>query len=323
VLTDPEKRRKYDQFGRAYQHAQQSGQWQGGDFDDFLRHFAGGGGAVTFGGSFADIFGDLFGQATRSAPGRQRTAPRAPQQGQNIEHELEIPFAEAIHGAQKTISLTFTDTCSMCGGLGGSTVTCSACGGTGFSQHATGFMNLSSTCGRCQGTGLEVKSRCPECGGRGEVTRSRRINVKIPPGVDTGKRIVLRGEGAAGVHGGARGDLILRAKVLEHPFFKRKGQDIHIEIPVKFTEAVLGAEIEVPTVYGTAKLKIPPGTKNGQILRLRGMGVQHLGANGRGDQLVKVRLVTPSKLTKRQRECLEEVEAAWKEDPRRDLPTKL
>ncbi|MBM3474021.1 MAG: molecular chaperone DnaJ [Armatimonadetes bacterium] len=318
VLTDPEKRRKYDEFGRAYQHAQQSGQWQTGNFDDFLRHFAGAGGTgFTVGGSFSDIFGDLFG---RTAAGRQQAQTRGPRQGESIEHELEIPFEEAISGAQRAISLTIRDRCATCDGVGGQTKTCSACGGSGMSRQSGGVFNISAACPRCHGAGREVTGRCKDCGGSGEVLRSRRINVRIPPGVDTGKRIVLRGEGAAGADGGPRGDLILRAKVGEHPFFKRHGADIHIEVPVKFTEAALGAEIDVPSVRGTAKLKIPAGTKNGQVLRLRGMGVDKMGASGRGDELVKVVLVTPSKLTREQKECLERVAADWTEDPRKDLP---
>jgi molecular chaperone DnaJ len=321
VLADAEKRRKYDQFGRAYQHAQQSGQWKSGDFDDFLRHFGGQGGTgFTVGGSFSDIFGDLFGRAAGGGAGRQRTQTRGPRQGADIEHELEIPFDEAVSGAQKAISLTLSDRCTTCDGVGGPTQTCSACGGSGMSRQGGGAFNLSVACPRCQGTGREVTGRCKDCGGSGEVLRSRRINVKVPPGVDTGKRIVLRGEGAAGANGGARGDLILRAKVGEHSLFKRQGYDVHTEIPVKFTEAALGAEIDVPSVRGSAKLRVPAGTRNGQVLRLRGMGIPKMDGSGRGDQLVKVRLVTPSKLTREQKECLERVAAQWTEDPRKDLP---
>ena len=321
VLTDADKRRKYDQFGRAYQHAQQSGQWTSGDFDDFLRHWGGAGGTgFTVGGSFSDVFGDLFGRAAGGGVGRTRVETRAPRQGENIEHELQIPFDEAISGAQKAISLTISDRCTTCDGIGGPTQTCSECGGSGVSRQASGPFSLSVSCPSCQGTGRQVTGRCQECGGSGEVLRSRRINVRIPPGVDTGKRIVLRGEGAAGAGGGPRGDLILRAKVGEHPLFKRRGYDVDVEVPVKFTEAALGAEIDVPSVRGTAKLKIPAGTKNGQVLRLRGMGIPRMDGSGRGDQFVKVRLVTPGKLTREQREWLEKVAEQWTEDPRKDLP---
>ena len=320
VLGDEEKRKQYDQFGRAYQHAQQSGQWQGGGVEDFARHFGGAGGA-TFGGSFADIFGDLFGHATAGRSARRgATTVRSPQRGQDVEHELQIPFEEAMAGGEKTIGLTIADRCADCGGVGGTTSTCAACGGTGFSQQGGGFLNISATCPRCQGTGEQVTGRCPTCGGSGEKTRSRRIRVKIPPGIDTGRRISIKAEGAAGLNGGPRGDLILRAKVGTHPFFRRQGNDIIIEVPVKFTEAALGAEIEVPSVHGSAKVKIPPGTTSGQVLRLRGMGAPKMGGTDRGDQLVKVRLTSPERLSRQQRQLLEELDQSWTDDPRRDLP---
>jgi molecular chaperone DnaJ len=320
VLSDEDKRRQYDQFGRAYQHAQRSGQWQGGNVEDFARHFGGAGGA-TFGGSFADILGDLFGHATTGARGASRTTPpRVARRGEDVEHELSIPFEEAISGAGKTISLTIADHCPDCGGVGGTTATCSACRGTGFSQQGGGFLNIAATCPRCQGTGQEVTGRCQTCRGAGERSRTRRIRVKVPPGVDTGRTIRIAGEGAAGVHGGPRGDLILRARVGTHPFFKRRGDDILIEVPVRFTEAALGAEIEVPSVHGKTRVKVPPGTRSGQTLRLRGMGAPKMGRDGRGDQLVKVQVTTPKRLSKRQRQLLEELDETWTEDPRNDLP---
>jgi len=317
VISDAEKRKQYDQFGRAYQHAQQSGQWQGGGFEDFLRTVAAGGGGVTFGGSFADIFGDIFGRTGGgSTVTARRGGPRTPQRGEDIEHELEIPFEEAMSGAEKTISLTLSDRCQDCNGVGGKTTPCSACGGTGVAKGGGGFLNISTPCPQCQGTGDQITARCSRCGGSGEVMRSRRIRVKIPPGVDTGRRILLRGEGAAGAHGGPAGNLILRAKVGSHPTFQRRDDDILIETPVKFTEAALGAEIDVPSVWGNAKLKIPAGTKNGQTLRLRGMGVPKMGSNERGDQLVRVSIAMPPKLSQRQRELLEEFSEEWTENPR-------
>lgn len=318
VLGDAEKRKKYDQFGRAYQHAQQSGQYQDMGFEDFLRNFGGGGGAGGFG--FADVFGDIFGRTARSqtgtGPGRAGAA--APRKGETIEHQLDIPFDEAVHGAQKSISLTLSDRCQTCGGVGGPTSACKACGGSGFTQQAGGFMNLSAACPQCQGTGQQVTGRCKDCGGSGETRRNRRINVKIPAGVDTGRKIMLRGEGPAGANGGPRGDLILRANVLPHKLFDRADSDIRIEAPVKFTEVALGAEVEVPTIHGPAKLKLPAGTKSGQVLRMRGMGVPKSGG-GRGDQLVRVKVTTPQKLSKRQRELLEEFAESWTEDPREEL----
>jgi molecular chaperone DnaJ len=319
VLSDPDKRKQYDQFGRAYQHAQQSGQWQGGDFDDFLRTvMAGGGGAVTFGGSFRDIFGDLFGRAGRPTPA-PRARAKTPQPGEDIEHELEVTFDEAMLGAEKTISLALSDRCPECGGMGGKTSACSACGGTGRSRGRGRLQDMMAGCWECQGTGEVVTSKCPQCGGSGEVTRRRRIKVRVPPGIDTGRRVQVRGEGMTGERGGAAGNLLLRARVAPHPLFQRRGDDILVEVPLKFTEAALGAEIDVPSVWGKARLKVPPGTKSGQVLRLKGMGAPKMGRDDRGDELVKVAIAVPSRLSRHQRELLTEFDKGWTEDPRADL----
>jgi len=309
-LSDAEKRAKYDQFGSAWQQAQQSGQWQGGDFGNFVYQ--------TYGaGSFADLFGDLFGQMRTGGAGRQRAGvhPPGPEHGQDIVHEMAIEFDEAIHGGQKAMTLSIADRCPECGGVGGQTVTCQSCKGTGAGQG--GFMGFATTCPACQGTGQQIKSRCGHCAGGGEALRTRRINVKIPAGVNTGSKIRLAGEGGRGARGGPDGDLILVLHVRPHKLFHREGDDIHVKVPVKFVEASLGGKISVPTVDGKVTLTIPPGTQTGQKFRLRGQGAPKSG--GKGDQYVEVYLVAPKHLSKRQKELLEEFAQTWEEDVRDGL----
>lgn len=315
VLSDPEKRAKYDQYGQAWQQAQQSGQWQGGNFGDFVYQ--------TYGaGSFADLFGDLFGQF-RTGPSVRTAAwqQAGPERGQDINYELAIDFAEAIRGAQKTLTLSIADRCSECDGVGGKTQVCQACGGTG--QGGASFLGFASSCPQCQGTGRQVVSRCRACGGTGEMLRNRRINVKIPAGVDTGAKIRLAGEGGRGARGGPAGDLILTLQVRPHKFFVRHGDDIEIKLPLSVTEAVLGAKIPVPTVNGKVTLTIPPGTQTGQRFRLRGQGAPRRGSKERGDQYVEVYITAPKHLTKRQKELMEELAATLTDNPREGLDTKL
>ncbi len=311
-LSDPEKRRQYDQFGAAWRQAQAGGQaYPGGvrvDFGDF---------AQQWGGGLEDIFGDLFRHATTSRGGAGRI--RRVQRGQDVEYEIEIPFEEALKGTQKTLSLTISDTCPDCQGIGGSTQTCPACQGSGVSQTGRGIFNIGSPCPRCQGTGEEVTSRCNTCRGTGEVLRRRSIKVKIPAGISDGKKIRIAGEGARGTHGAPNGDLILTVRVAQDPFFERRGDDLHCEVPITFIEAVLGADIRVPTPDGQVTLKVPPGTRSGQSLRLKGKGVPHLGNQGSGDLYVKVNITAPKKLTREQRALIEKLAKTWKEDPRKGL----
>jgi molecular chaperone DnaJ len=317
-LSDPEKRSKYDQYGAAWQQAQQSGQWQGGDFGNFVYQQYGA-------GSFADLFGDLFGQMRTGPGGRSRSraqaAPRGPQRGQDITQELSLTFAEALQGGEKALTLSIADRCPDCDGVGGQTATCRACGGSGVGE--SGFMGFSSACPQCQGSGQEVISRCHKCGGGGEALRSRRINFKIPPGVNSGSKVRLAGEGGRGQRGAAAGDLILVMQVRPHPLYQREGDDIHVRLPVSLTEATLGGKISVPTVWGPVTLTLPPGTQNGQKFRLRGQGAPKTGSKERGDQYVEVVLTAPKKLSKRQKELLEELAETLTEDPREGLATGL
>lgn len=315
VLSDADKRAKYDQYGAAWQQAQQSGQWQGGDFGNFVYQNYGA-------GSFADLFGDLFGQFRTGGGGRSSArAQVGPERGQDINYELAIDFAEAIEGAQKALTLSIADRCAECDGVGGKTQTCQACGGSG--QGGGGFLGFAASCQQCQGTGQQVVSRCGACGGTGEALRNRRLNVKIPPGVDTGAKIRLASEGGRGVRGGPPGDLILTLKVHPHKFFHRHGDDIDVKLPVTMTEAALGAKIAVPTVDGRVTLTVPAGTQTGQKFRLRGQGSPKRGSAERGDQYVEVYITAPKHLSKRQKELLEELAGTLDEDPREGLDTRL
>ena len=318
VLSDPEKRKKYDELGHFFRQAQQSGQWRasGGTFEDFLRDFSRAGGG--FGGGFADLFGDLFGQVR---PRSQRAgAHPAPQAGQSVAYEITIPWDEVVHGAEKTITLTINDRCLKCEGRGGTVSTCGACGGTGMTQAAQGRFSIATPCPRCQGEGVEVTQQCSQCHGSGEAVRTERLRVKIPAGVDTGNKIRIAGKGITGMGGAPSGDLVLTAKTAEHPFFKRSGADVAVDIPVTFAEAALGAEIEVPTPAGKARLKVPSGTRSGQKLRLKGQGLPRPASKGQGDEVVTVQVDVPAHLSKRQRELVEQLATELDSDPRAKLP---
>ena len=315
VLSDPEKRKKYDRFGHAYQQAQDSGQWQGQDFGAFVfEHFGS--------GSFADIFGDIFGDIGM-ATGRRRTrvAPQR-QRGQDIQYTLPVTFAEAIAGGQKTLTLSIADRCPACDGLGGKAQTCPTCGGSGTSGRG-GILGIPTPCPQCQGSGEVISDVCPECRGGGEVTRTRHIEVTVPPGVKTGSKLRLAGEGGRGFRGSPDGDLILELAVREHNFFQRDGDNINIKVPVTFIEAVQGTSITVPTTNGRVSLKIPPGTDSGQRFRLKGQGAPRPNGKGQGDMYVEVYITTPRRLTREQRELIDQLAETWTEDPRQDLPSGL
>ena len=326
VLGDEEKRKKYDQFGSAFEQAQQQGQArEGEDFATFVRE--------NFGqGSFAEMFGDLFGNmgfgqggfTTTGRPGAgQRPSRRVPRRGQDIAQELSVSFKEAIQGGDRNFTLEMSDACQKCDGLGGQTAPCTACGGSGVSKSRNMF-GMASACPQCQGTGEMVTSRCPNCKGTGEVLRRRKVSVKIPPGIRDGQSLRLRGEGGRGYFGGPNGDLIFTLRVEPHPFFQRVGDDIIARVPISLTESALGAEISVPTVKGRAKLKIPAGTASGAKLRLRGQGAPKPGhAAGAGDMIVEVQVVPPKKLSHEAHKLVEQLSEELSEDPRADLPDEL
>ena len=237
-----------------------------------------------------------------------------PQRGSSLQYNIEIEFDEAAAGAEKRVRIPRAESCSECSGTGAQPGTsrnsCSHCGGTGHVQRSQGFFSISRTCPRCRGEGTVIEHPCRRCGGNGLVEVEREIVVTIPAGVDTGSRLKLTGEGEAGRYGGPRGDLYVVVHVRPHPVFERHHNDIICEIPITFPQATLGAEIDVPTLNGRAKVRIPPGTQNNKIFRLRGKGFRDLHGRGVGDQLVRVNVETPVKLNSKQRHLLEQFDDA-------------
>lgn len=310
VLSNPQLRQQYDQYGHAAfeQAAQNAGAGPGGPF---------GGG---FGGfdDLGDIFDMFFGGGQRR--GRTNTGP---QRGSDLRYDLDISFQEAAFGATIPIELPRHEACEHCKGSGaepGTEIrTCPQCNGRGEIQQARDtpfgrFVNV-SPCHRCRGEGRIPETTCSHCMGRGVQQRTRKINVRIPAGVEDGQQIRLSGEGEAGARGGPPGDLYVFLTVRPHQFFQRDGANVLCEVPITFTQAALGAEIEVPTLEGQVTLRIPDGTQTGKVFRLRGQGIPHLRGTGRGDQLVRVRVVTPTKLTSAQREALQQFAKAAGEEP--------
>lgn len=295
VLSDADARARYDQLGHAA----------------FEQGMGGEGGFNPFGGfeDVGDIFDMFFGGGRG---GRER---RGPQKGADLRYDLELDFIEAAFGTEEEIEVPRTETCPHCHGNkaepGTPIITCETCGGKGEVQqvHQTPFGRMVnvSTCPRCRGEGKFAKQPCSECRGAGIVQRRRRIKVKIPAGVDTGMRVRAAGEGEAGTRGGPAGDLYVFVTVKPHPFFQREGDDVVCEVPVSFTQAALGDEIDVPTLEGKAKLKVPEGTQTGTSFRLRGQGIPSVRGYGRGDQRVRIKVVTPTKLSAHQKELLKEL----------------
>ncbi|MGE0823159.1 MAG: molecular chaperone DnaJ [Candidatus Binatia bacterium] len=292
ILSDPEKRARYDRFGHA---AFEQGAGPGG--------FSGG---FDFTGSFEDIFGDIFGDVFGGGRGGRRRARR----GEDLSYSMEISFEESAFGTEKTISIPRTVACGTCEGKGnkpGTTAkTCGVCRGSGQVRFQQGFFTVARTCNQCGGQGSVITDPCQTCNGTGAVRKTSTLQVKIPAGVDTGARLKLRGEGEVALGGGPPGDLYILLHVREHPLFKRQDNTVICDIPISFPQAALGTEIEVPTLEGKIKLKIPAGTQSGNVFRLKGKGIADLRNGGRGDQLVRVMIETPKKLSPRQRELLEE-----------------
>jgi molecular chaperone DnaJ len=298
VLSDPERRAKYDRFGFA----------NGSPFGD--AGFAGG-------ASINDIFGDIFGEMFGGG-GARRT--RARTRGSDLRYHLEIAFEEAAFGTTARITIPRPKACLTCKGSGAKPGTgprtCPTCGGAGEVRLTQGFFSIARTCHHCQGQGQVIVDKCPDCGGAGATREDATVEVKVPPGVDTGTRLKLAGEGEpAPVPGGAPGDLYVVVQVREHPVFTREDTEILCEMPISFTQAALGASIDVPTLDGPTKLKIPIGTQSGKVFRLKGKGVPALsGGGGRGDQHVRIFVETPTHLSKDQRELLERFAALAGED---------
>lgn len=306
ILSDPQKRAAYDQYGHAGtdpNYGAGAGGFGGFSNGGFSGGFSGGG----FGG-FEDIFDSFFGGGSRTVD------PTAPRQGADLQYSLNLKFEEAIFGVEKEIKYNRDDVCHTCGGNGAKPGTqpevCHKCHGSGTinveRQTPLGRVMSRQTCDVCHGTGKEIKEPCPTCHGSGHEKSAHTVKVKVPAGVEDGQQMRLSGQGEAGENGGPYGDLYVIFYVEESDIFDRDGAEIFYEMPISFAQAALGDEVEVPTVHGKVKLKIPAGTQTGTTFRLRGKGAPRLRGNSFGDQQVKVNLITPKNLTEKQREALRE-----------------
>jgi len=330
VLSDPKKRQMYDQVGYYSEHGPQPGpggpppgpgmDFGGFDFSDYASGGQAGGGAGEAAGGFSGQFRDLFGQFFGGRGGRAEERP-APEPGSDLEYGLNIDFWQAIKGTQVTVNVSRQEVCGTCGGTGTAStgeVTCPQCQGRGTVTQMAGAMRFNITCPRCGGSG-KLRNVCPTCHGDGRVPSNETVEVRIPPGVQTGTRLRVAGKGNAGTGGAPPGDLYITVRVEPHAFFHREGDDIEIKVPVTVTEAGLGAKIEVPTIDGRTLLKVPPGTSSGQKFRMRERGVLNTRKNVRGDQIVEVIVQPPKVRDERTKEILRELAKLNPEDPRENI----
>ena len=307
VLKDKEKRERYDQFGHAAFSGAGYGQSSGSTYtninmEDIFNHMGGG-----FG--FGDIFEDLFGGGTRARK-------RGPQRGADLRYDLRITFEEAAFGKKTTIKVPRMETCEDCGGTGAKKGTtpdeCPDCHGTGMRQTMTrtpfGTISNARPCERCHGSGQIVKNPCSHCHGEGKIKVTRDIEVNIPKGIDDGQRLRIQNGGQAGERGGQPGDLYVYINIKPHRIFTRQDTNVYCEIPISFVQAALGATIEAPTIDGKVDLTIPEGTQSGAVMRIRGKGIPYLRGEERGDEYVKIKVLTPKNLSSRQKKLLREFE---------------
>lgn len=318
VLSDPQKRQRYDQFGFAGvdpNYAAANGGGAGG--------FGGGFGGVDLGDIFGDIFGGGFGGGFSGFGGGSSTrTANAPRKGHDIQASVVLTFEEAAHGCSKKITINRQDTCPDCGGTGAakgtSPETCPDCGGRGYvvTQQRTpfGVMQSQQPCSHCGGRGTIIRNPCKTCRGTGKTAARKSLEINIPAGIDDDQNIALRGQGDAGSNGGPAGDVIVHVTVKADPMFERDGYDVTIHVPITFSQAVLGDDVEVPTVDGRIVQHIPEGTQSGTKFRLRGQGIQYLNGRGRGDQYVIVDVEIPKKLNRTQREALKAFEDSLKDE---------
>lgn len=302
ALSDPQKRAEYDHYGHVGMPTAGFGGFDPAifsEFSDILGDFFG--------------FGDLFGTGSRR--GRSHT-----QRGADLRFDLTISFEEAAFGVKTRIKIPRTELCTVCNGSGAKPgtrpIACRHCGGSGHLRYQQGFFSVSRTCGACSGTGTVIAEPCKNCQGTGRVRVEKTLGVNVPAGVDSESRLRIPGEGEAGVHGGPPGDLYVVLHVQEHPFFQREDHHLICTIPISFTQAALGANVEVPTLEGTETLQIPEGTQTGARFRIRGKGIPYLNGHGRGDLYVFIQAVTPTRLTKEQRKLLEQLDSLTRPDNR-------
>jgi molecular chaperone DnaJ len=297
VLSDPQKRQVYDTYG----HAGLSGA-SGSDFNSTIFQ------------DFHDIFGDFFGFEDLFSGGR-RGRSRV-QRGADLRYDMSLAFEEAAAGVTTKIKLARQEYCEVCNGTGAKAGTgvaaCQTCGGRGQLAYQQGFFTITRTCPGCQGAGQIIRERCPDCHGQGRLERERTIELRVPPGVDTGTRLRVAGEGEPGPNGGPAGDLYVVLEVKEHPFFERRGADLYCTIPVSVVQAALGTELQVPGLNGEERLKIPEGTQSGAVFRVKGKGMPDPRGGGKGDLYYHVRVMTPVKLTREQRKLVEQLGATLK-----------
>lgn len=298
VLSDPQKRAAYDQFGHA-------------GVDPSMG--AGGGGFGAGAGNFSDIFGDVFGDIFGG--GARRGGQRV-YRGADLRYNLELSLEDAVAGTTVKIRVPTYVSCKTCDGTGArkgtQPTTCTTCGGHGQVRMQQGFFSVQQTCPRCNGSGSVISDPCTDCHGQGRVKEQKTLSVKVPAGVDTGDRIRLANEGEAGENGGPPGDLYVQIQVLEHPIFKREDSHLYCEVPIGFATAALGGELEVPTLDGRVSLKIPPETQSGKLFRMRGKGVKPVRGGATGDLLCRVMVETPVKLNSKQKEMLREFDSSLK-----------
>ena len=306
ILSDSQKRAAYDQFGHAG-----------------VDQSAGMGGAGAGGGSFSDVFGDVFGDIFGGGGGGGHGGQRV-YRGADLRYNLELDLEDAVRGTSVNIRVPTYVGCDECDGSGAKKgtkpTTCTTCGGQGQVRMQQGFFSLQQTCPRCHGNGKMISDPCGKCHGQGRIQKNKTLAVKVPAGVDNGDRIRLSGEGEAGENGGPSGDLYVQISVREHKIFQRDGSDLYCDVPIAIATASLGGELDVPTLNGRVKLKIPAETQTGKMFRLRGKGVKSVRASSTGDLMCRVTLETPVNLTKQQKELLEEFDKSLKEDKKNHSP---
>ena len=320
MLSDPQKRAAYDQYGHAGVDP-----GMGGGAGGFGGGF-GGGGSGDFGDIFGDVFGDIFGGRGGGGGGGGGGGRSSVQRGADLRYSLELNLEDAVRGIEKKIRIPTLVECNTCDGSGArkgsSASTCGTCNGHGQVRMQQGFFAVQQTCPECRGAGKVIKDPCRDCHGEGRVQEYKTLSVKVPKGVDTGDRIRLTGEGEAGVNGGPAGDLYVQVDVREHNIFQRDGKHLYCEVPVTFTDAALGGELEVPTLDGKVKLKIPAETQTGKMFRLRGKGVVPVRGGGQGDLICKIVVETPVNLSARQKELLQEFAGHVRELRRQAFPSE-